>query len=130
MKTKDVVKFLNECYESDPETIRQLFETRIVCNEKLVEKLNGRVLSDFAGNPTASLLGILNALLENFEKTDTLVGIKYSAEDKFQEFVEVPREGENVRLVYPDFDPFARLKGLMDSFKQGRKKDKKNKNKK
>jgi hypothetical protein len=59
----EVVAYLNELVSLDRDAMEHLIETRVRCNDKIVEHPTVQVMKGEDGNMTVGLLGILNGLV-------------------------------------------------------------------
>lgn len=97
---EQLLAFLNEALTADPEAITKLFNTRVACNDTILnhetiqaghgDPETGRVL-DSGGVPVVGILGLLNGLF-GIKRGWGRIAMNQDDSGKITEFLEVPQE--------------------------------------
>jgi hypothetical protein len=90
------VKYLNELLEADSDCIKTLLETRVPCNEKLMnhESVTAICDSDSDGNPVnprVGLLGVINGLLGVGQDGWHYIAAEIDEDGNLHRFLETPQ---------------------------------------
>ena len=96
-----VINFMNEVFEKDPDAIKGLIESRVSCNEDLMNHDTVQVLckADDEGkatDPTVGILGVLNGLIGKHETGWGYMAAEFDEDGNLHRFVRTPQTIEKI----------------------------------
>lgn len=96
-----VVKYLNELFEADNETIKALVETRVTTNQAMMDHDTVCVMADEDDdgnpvNPQLGLLGVINGLVGISKSGWHYIAAEFDEEGSLHRFLEVPQAMEEL----------------------------------
>ena len=90
---KYVINFLNELVKLDNKAMRDLVETRVLCNKELADHPTVQVSSSDGDNFRVGLLGILNGLCGARESDGWgYIAANFDDDNNLIEFIETPEQ--------------------------------------